>query len=392
MNPYAQLAHTHQLLNDLLLSIPEADAYRGYAADAPPLAWLFALANYRETQILREWLQHDEQLTARLRHLFTHATPSAEQSAALPPRDHLLNWALELQEENLTRLANPKQLPPHPALQEGRLLHHILRHHSQLYEAMLTTLGQRQLASDSSAYLVTQPLQPSPPNPAMVEVMQGHYRIGAPPDDPAAVDNELPTQVVQLSTFQIALHPVSNAEYLTFIHDGGYQRRELWGADHHPTLAAPRHWQRDRHGAWYGIGLGGPYPLLPSTPVTGINRDEAEAYARWIATHDQPFSGAILQHEYQWEAAARLRLLRDTAIAWEWCANPFHPYTDFSPFPDPCNHHAPFDQGLATLRGGSLHSQPPLKRLSYRHLAPPQQRHPFAGIRLVYPPAGSGGK
>ncbi|HKJ09285.1 MAG TPA: SUMF1/EgtB/PvdO family nonheme iron enzyme, partial [Gammaproteobacteria bacterium] len=111
-------------------------------------------------------------------------------------------------------------------------------------------------------------------------------------------------------------------------------------------------------------------------PVLGINHHEASAYAAW--------AGAQLPHEYQWEAACRLGLLEHTGRAWEWCANTFHPYEGFESFPYR-EYSTPWLGGdHYTLKGGSLHTRPPVKRASFRNFYEPDKRHIFAGLRLVY--------
>ena len=52
-----------------------------------------------------------------------------------------------------------------------------------------------------------EPLKPHQPNGLAKEMPQGHYRIGAR-DLPAAYDNELPPQAVELSSFRIGVNPV----------------------------------------------------------------------------------------------------------------------------------------------------------------------------------------
>lgn len=94
----------------------------------------------------------------------------------------------------------------------------------------------------------------------------------------------------------------------------------------------------------------------------------------------------MLQHEYQWEVAARSGLIEGTGRAWEWCANPFHPYPDFIPFPERGISQDRFETGKISLRGASLHTQRCLRRASYRNFSHPDRRHFHAGLRLVLPP------
>jgi len=151
---------------------------------------------------------------------------------------------------------------------------------------------------------------------------------------------------------------------------------------------APIHRRQGHAGIWYGIGVNGPADLATDAPVSGIGQHEARAYAKWVATIGRHTAGAVVQHEYQWEVAARGRSIQGTGFVWEWCANPLHPYPDFAPFPDKQTSSADFDKCSITLRGASLHTQRCLMRASFRFAARPNERHRFAGVRLVFPPEG----
>lgn len=191
--------------------------------------------------------------------------------------------------------------------------------------------------------------------------------------------------------FRIAKRPVSNAEFLAFIAAGGYRENRLWSKEGQrwrdgSSVAAPLHWRRDRAQCWYGIGLRGPADLQPDAPVVGVSRHEAQAFAAWVAELAGDLSGAVPQHEYQWEVAARAGRIEGTGQVWEWCANPFHPYPEFQPFPDRSISQADFDGDRFSLRGAGLHAQGCLRRASFRNRAASGDRHGFAGIRLVFPP------
>ncbi len=383
-----QLSQMHQMMAHLFESVPEADAYRRFSPEVPPLAWLFGRGVYVETYWLREVIEADEDMTARVRPLFgAGAQPDQDLTEQLPPREHLLNWALQLQDENLMRLANPQRLlPADPALENNRVPLLVLQEYGRLYERMLAQLTARRL-QEPSDYRVSTPMEPCPPSEAHVDVHKGMFRVGAK-EDPAARDNELPTQVVELDAFRIDTSPVCNGALLSFMESGGYDKPEYWSEagnrwrsahSHHPV-----HWRPDEAGHWYGIGLNGPFDLIADEPLMGISRYEAEAYANWVATQGGKLAGAVLQHEYQWEVAVRSRAVTDRGRVWEWCANPFEPYSGYGApqYPEAATDFGP---GHYPLRGGCLHTQLALRRTSYRHHAAPDERLQFCGIRLVFP-------
>jgi gamma-glutamyl hercynylcysteine S-oxide synthase len=310
----------------------------------------------------------------------------------LPPVGHLLNWAADIFDEHLRRLANPHLLPPHPWLEDDRLALFLLQEHGRHYESMLMGLVQLRLREDSRDYRVRTPLRPLAPSGGATAITQGHYRVGAR-DDPAAYDNELPPQAVELSSFRIAAAPVSNAEFLAFMQAGGYQNPDAWSAAGWAWRQAgavehPDHWRRDPQGQWYGVGVQGPGDLSPEAPVMGIGQHEAHAYANWVGSLGGILAGAVLQHEYQWEVAVRTGAIAQRGRAWEWCANPLHAYPEFRPFPDENTSWACFDGRHCVLRGGSLHTQPGLRRISLRNWGLAGECWRFAGTRLVFPPLG----
>lgn len=387
-----QLSGLHQMMVHLIESLPEADCYRQFSPSVPPLAWLLGRSVYQESYWLREVVQQDDNITARVRPLFAvGVTVNEALLAQLPPLDHLLNWALELQDENLTRLANPDRLPAHELMEGDALLLHIVQEHARLYELMLVQMTERRL-QEQGGYQVSQRLTSLPPSEAHADLHQGHYRIGAK-NSPAARDNELPTQIVELSAFRIDTAPVSCGAWLGFIEAGGYKTSTFWSSEGWRWLQRdgghrhPHAWRQDLLKQWYAIGLNGPYDLMAEDAVSGLSHHEALAYANWVATLGGPLAGAVVQHEYQWEVATRTGEITRPGQVWEWCANPFHSYSGYQP---PQREEAAtrtFDSGHYSLRGASLHTQRVLRRSSYRHQAHPEQRELFCGTRLVFPPS-----
>ncbi len=381
----------HELQAQLLEDVPDADAHRQFHPELGSLAWYLGRGVYQELYWLREKITGDDDLSTRVAHLFTPgALPLAEQCAQLPPNDHLLNWAAEIWEAHLVRLANPGGLPPHPLLEADRLPWFLLQEQARHYESMLMVLQLRSLETPTDDYRVREPLRASPPHYATHLIDQGHYRIGAR-NEPAACDNELPPQAVELAPYRIATRPVTNGDWLAFMEAGGYDdpacwSQEGWAWRQNETGAHPLTWRQDAQGQWYALGINGPADLVADQPVSGINRYEAEAFAKWAASLGGALEGAVLQHEYQWEVAARTGGIEMSGRVWEWCANPFHAYPEFEPWPSMENSQAFFDAGYVSLRGGSLHTQRVRRRTSARHRLRPEQRFGFAGLRLVFPP------
>jgi iron(II)-dependent oxidoreductase len=385
-----QLSDLYQMQTDLLRSIPPEECAKRFHPELASLNWYFGRGVYLELLWLRERLQNDDALSMRVEQLFSPSELTLDQQChQLPPVEHLINWGSQIHDEHLRRLATPSALPDHPWLFNDRLPWFLLQEQAKLYEAMLMLLTQRALHNGDQDYLCGTPLQVDSPDWETTEISQGHYRIGAR-NDPRAYDNELPPQAVELSGFRIALTPVSNAQYLGFMETDGYSNQSLWSEQGWQWLKQnqvqhPEYWRQDKQGGWYEVAINGNTHLPPQEPVSGISHHEAQAFCNWIDRAGGDYSGAVLQHEYQWELAVRTGVVKHIGRAWEWCSNTFHPYPSFQPFPDTSVSTQAFDKNQFTLRGASLHTQPVLRRASFRHRATATDRHLFTTLRLVFP-------
>ncbi len=386
-----QISHLHDSLNHLLEPLQGSDCNRQFHPLLSPIGWYYGRCVYLESFYLQEMIQGDDRYTRPLHSLFTPGeTALAQQGKKLPPKDHLLNWGHERFEQHLMWLANPKQLPQHPLLENDFVYHLILQELSKNYEAILAVLNQ-QAQINEQPYQAKEPLPAQTPPIYFKEIPRGVYRIGHK-NSAEAYDNELPLQHVELSAFRIATHPIHNSAYHLFIQQGGYQTQSFWSNagwqwQQQNKVSAPDHWRQDTHKNWYALGINGPYELDGLAPVMGINQHEAQAFVNWLSECYEPFRGAILPHEFQWEMAARSGELQDTGRVWEWCSNQFHPYEGFQAKPDRYLSEIHFEANNVTLKGGALHTQRALRRASYRHFAAAEDRSLFAGLRLVIPPS-----
>ena len=298
----------------------------------------------------------------------------------MPPQSDLLTWARELNAFNLHYLHNLRpEWQAHELFVDDYLLHFLIQHYSQHYETLLMILTQKALGEHQPESESLAALQAADLNRNSFDIPSGHYRVGG--ERPAAYDNELPRQQADLGAFSISRHPVSNAEYLGFIKDGGYQTPAHWSEAgwqwrEQNSAESPDHWRRESNGDWYGVSFKGGYALAPMNPFpASITMKPAPLQTGRVAE---------LPHEYQWEAACRIGALEHTGRVWEWCQNTFHPYEGFSPFPYDEYSQPWFDDLHYTLKGGSLHTRPAIKRPSFRNFFEADKRHIFAGLRLVY--------
>lgn len=214
-----------------------------------------------------------------------------------------------------------------------------------------------------------------------------------------AYDNETPRHTTWLSSHALANRPVTNAEYLAFVRDGGYQEAGLWLSDgwalvQREAWRRPLYWQEDLASEFT---LAGVCALDPHAPLCHVSYFEADAFARW--------AGARLPTEAEWEdAAAQLPirgnfqddlrfhptaaplgdgLLQMYGDVWEWTASPYVSYPGFKPLAGALGeYNGKFMNGQWVLRGGSCATPRDHIRASYRNFFPPHARWQFAGIRL----------
>jgi len=158
------------------------------------------------------------------------------------------------------------------------------------------------------------PVKPLPQSLVKVEGMAdvegglfwlGHKSVG--PDSSGAhskfaFDNEKPAHQVFLQDFAIDKALVSNADYLEFIRDGGYQNfrwwfSEGWEAVNREQWSAPLYWE-SHDGEWMIRDFSGVHPVTEklNEPVSHVSYFEASAFAKW--------SGKRLPTEAEWEKAA----------------------------------------------------------------------------------------
>ena len=224
------------------------------------------------------------------------------------------------------------------------------------------------------------------------------------PGDTFSFDNETPRHEVLLQPFELGNRLVTNAEYLTFMEDGGYEQAPLWLSDGWAKInqegwQAPLYWVM-QDGNWFEFTLNGLVPLNPQSPVTHISYYEADAYANW--------ADARLPSEFEWEHAAHsLKIsgnfiesqllhpapLKSTGFSklsqmfgdvWEWTRSPYTPYPGFKPAQGAVGeYNGKFMSSQMVLRGGSCVSSQNHLRSSYRNFFYPHSRWQFMGMRLA---------
>lgn len=283
-------------------------------------------------------------------------------------------------------------------------------HHEQQHQELLLTDIKHLLSLNPLAPAYVPAPHEAPPREAPPlawwDCAGGHVQIGHDARDGFAFDNETPRHAVLLAPYQLASRPVTNGEYLAFVHDGGYRRPELWLSDgwaavQHGGWEAPLYWSDVDADVPSVFTLFGRLPLNPAEPVCHLSFYEACAYAAW--------AGARLPTEFEWEAAASQaqplpahrfepahphprpaagaavpQLQQMLGEVWEWTRSSYDPYPGFRPLAGALGeYNGKFMVGQLVLRGGSCATPAGHLRASYRNFFPPGARWQFSGLRLA---------
>jgi ergothioneine biosynthesis protein EgtB len=224
-------------------------------------------------------------------------------------------------------------------------------------------------------------------------------------------DNEFAAHTVDVPAFTIDKYKVTNAQYLSFVNDDGYARREFWTdadwtwrTEH--AIAKPAFWLRQD--AWFWRSMFEDVPLPLDWPVY-VSHAEASAYTRW--------AGRVLPTEAQWQRAAfgaddgaivddsrekppffdplavddakliapgPFPVIGMRGNGWEWTSTVFAPFAGFCPFDFYPGYSQPFFDGKHfVLKGGSACTAASMLRPSFRNWFQPHYPYVYAGFRCV---------
>lgn len=243
-----------------------------------------------------------------------------------------------------------------------------------------------------------------------IDFKGGLVEIGHPDEanqpTTAWMSNESPRHKVYLEPFRMANREVTCREYLEFIADDAYSRRDLWIPECWESIRdnwqAPLYWERsllDKTG-WRVFTLSGWQELsaLLETPVCHVSFYEADAFARWRHCR--------LPSESEWEYAA-CRSHRDGNLlesgklhpaqtcgggleqiygdCWEWTSSSYSAYPGNRTTLDlPDRSNTSVLPNRMVLRGGSCATPSDHVRTTTRACLAPAARWRFTGIRLAH--------
>ncbi|MDQ0965697.1 ergothioneine biosynthesis protein EgtB [Flavobacterium sp. W4I14] len=212
--------------------------------------------------------------------------------------------------------------------------------------------------------------------PGFIRISEGIYEIGYDGKD-FSFDNELNRHKVYLHDFSISKTLVSNAEFIEFIREGGYENFNFWHAEgwdwvKNTKISAPMYWHLI-DGKWFNYTLAGLLPIDLTAPVSHVSYYEAYAFASW--------KGMRLPTEFEWEIAAEHF---NWGERWEWTESAYLPYPGFSKAPGAIGeYNGKFMVNQKVLRGASIATPENHSRITYRNFFHPHLRWQYTGIRLV---------
>jgi gamma-glutamyl hercynylcysteine S-oxide synthase len=414
---------------ELVAPLSQAELTRQHSPLMSPIVWdLGHIANFEEQWVRRA---HDarsrrDDEARRRDHLYDAVAHPRARRRRLPLLEHAdcLRYLDDTRRHTLATIAS-SVFPHDDALLAGGFVHAMLaQHEAQHSETILQTI---QLIDD----IVYEPPRRREPPGALTPlgdaveavVPAGPFLMGTN-DRALAYDNERPAHEVVLPRFRIDLCPTTNDQFLRFMDDGGYRRRDLWTPEGwrwavETGAANPAQWSRASDGTWWEHVFGRLVPLALDQPVIHVCWYEADAYARW--------AGKRLPSEAEWEKAAAWDLETGTARrhpwgaeppapelanldqvtfspaavgayprgvsyfgchqmlgdVWEWTASDFTAYPGFVAFPYAEYSELFFGRGYKVLRGGSWATPPMVARNTFRNWDLPQRRQIFAGFRCA---------
>jgi ergothioneine biosynthesis protein EgtB len=302
------------------------------------------------------------------------------------------------------------------------LLHVAIEHRLMHVETLAYMLHQlppgRKLPQSSPTALRISPFVAS-----MVHISAGLVRLGLSRlIGVFGWDNEFEASTTDIPAFEIDRCMVSNGEFLQFLEDGGYEKRELWSDANwewksKSRVSAPVFWRKEDHG-WLYRTMFNEIPLPLDWPVY-VSHAEASAYARW--------AGKLLPTEEQWQRAAYGSPSEDQRVypwgnepptashgnfdfqswdpmpvhahprgrsafgvegllgnGWEWTSTTFGPFPGFEPFPFYRGYSADFFDGKHfVIKGGSPRTAACMLRPTFRNWFQSHYQYVYAGFRCV---------
>ena len=342
----------------------------------------------------------------------------------LPSRDETVAYLCEVRDHVLDALEGDAQCEQLSYFVRYTTFHEDM--HNEAFTYTRQTLAYPP-PKFSGAVAIQTPIPPTPLPAGDAEIPGGTFLLGAARNEAFVFDNEKWTHLMEIEPFAIGRTPVTQAEYLAFVEDGGYRRSKFWtakGWEWRESVNAehPVYWKKGSDGEWFRRHFDQWFALESNLPVIHVNWHEAMAYCQW--------AGRRLPTEAEWEFAAAMELQpsenvthsgkrrfpwgnanpspehvnmdwrrmgcidvyalpeSDSAFGcrqmignvWEWTISGFQPYPGF--VKDAYKEYSePWFETHKVLRGGCWTTRSRMLRNTWRNFYTPDRRDVFAGFR-----------
>lgn len=211
------------------------------------------------------------------------------------------------------------------------------------------------------------------------------WQLGSATGAGFVFDNEKTRHPVPVPEFEIDAQPVTWAQFVEFVDDGGYDDPAFWHPDGWQWLQklaegegrrGPRYVDQIgvASGAVMQTRFGVPRRMSGNQSALHMSWWEADAWCRW--------AGRRLPSEVEWEVAAHTAARRGFrwGDVWEWMGTTFRPYPGFTPDPY-ADYSQPWFGTHKVLRGGSFATRARMKNPKYRNFYLPGRDDIFCGFR-----------
>ena len=430
-----------------LFDLIDPDVYytRPIALRNPIVFYEGHLPAFSVISFLKRGLGHDG-VDPRYETLFARGIdPDSEQQAVprsgagtiWPTRQEVLDYGavadaavIEALEQSTFDLAGTT----HPAMTRGEAIFTALEHEAMHQETLLYMWRRLPYAHKRKPRGVQYELGAAPPPNRRIRVPAGHATLGARRDRiPFGWDNEFGEIAVPVAEFEIDAHSVTNADFLQFIGDGGYDRRDLWDDAswewrEREKISHPAFWVFEpdaaasgaalAKGTWAWRGMFENIPLPLAWPVY-VSQAEASAYARWRGVRlptEAEFQRAAYgtpsgdPRPYPWGQSAPTseRAALDFSTwdphpagshpagrsawgvddlvgnGWEWTGTVFAPFPGFTPLPSYPEYSADFfDDEHFVIKGASPVTARELVRPTFRNWFRARYPYVYATFRCA---------
>jgi ergothioneine biosynthesis protein EgtB len=344
------------------------------------------------------------------------------------PKDEPRDWpSIEIVQQYVTRVRetidrhlSALDAPANSEFDPIQLLNVAIEHRLMHAETLAYMLHQLPISKKIASYEDPAPLS-RVVQPEMIRIPPGHATLGLRRDSGQfGWDNEFEQQTINVPEFDIDRYMITNAEYLDFIHAGGYHEPKFWKdsdwtwkSQH--NIDHPVFWKRI-DGGWNYRTMFQEIALPLEWPVY-VSQAEASAYAKWVGKrlpsepewHRAAYGDDSLQ-EFPWGNAAPasdrgnfdFKRWSPTPVGsfpagespfgisdligngWEWTDTLFAPLPGFQPFSFYMGYSADFfDAKHYVLKGGSARTAASMLRRSFRNWFQPHYQYVYAGFRCV---------